>query len=830
MTTLTKPTRPRYVHETPIFEALDERLCMAVVVWDGGPTGNGVNWHDAVNWAGDVLPGAADDAQLGATGASPVIALSTTVGINSVTSTRSLTLSGTLTLAAASSFAAGTTFTESSGTLGGAGDLTINGGASWTGGEMTGTGRTVVGAAATLAINGTTKFLSRTVEVDGTASWTAGSIFFSDGAIQNDGSFTVSAAVTANFNGGTDAFTNNGTFTKSGAVTSFFNAGVAFFNTGTLNVNAGTLELNGGGTSPGNASIAATAILSLSGAHSVSGAVTAAGALRIANGTTTFSATLTGAGALQVTGGTIVLNSAVNFAGMLELSSGSLDGTADAMFQGASSWTGGEMTGTGRTVVGAAATLAINGTTKFLSRTVEVDGTASWTAGSIFFSDGAIQNDGSFTVSAAVTANFNGGTDAFTNNGTFTKSGAVTSFFNAGVAFFNTGTLNVNAGTLELNGGGTSPGNASIAATAILSLSGAHSVSGAVTAAGALRIANGTTTFSATLTGAGALQVTGGTIVLNSAVNFAGMLELSSGSLDGTADAMFQGASSWTGGTMEGSGRTVIAATGTLAMSGTTKFLSRTLEIDGAATWTVGNIFFSDGAIQNDGPFAVSAAVTGAFSGGTNSFINNGTFTKSGATITSLTSIPFSNFGTLNLVQGTLGTGNFVNDSALVLGAETLLTINGTFTQTAAGSITTEFAGPTPAQYGRIVAAGVATIDGTLAATLVGGYSPVLFDRFDVVTGSSLVGQFASVKLPAESAATRKWITVYHDDRVELVYTSIADWNNDGLVNSTDVGEFINDWFEDQVFGTLITDFDGNGISNSTDVGEFINLWFADMS
>ncbi len=54
-----------------------------------------------------------------------------------------------------------------------------------------------------------------------------------------------------------------------------------------------------------------------------------------------------------------------------------------------------------------------------------------------------------------------------------------------------------------------------------------------------------------------------------------------------------------------------------------------------------------------------------------------------------------------------------------------------------------------------------------------------------------------------------------------------VDWDHNGVVNSADVGEFINTWFEDQANGTLFADFDGNGISNSTDVGEFINAWFA---
>jgi len=53
-----------------------------------------------------------------------------------------------------------------------------------------------------------------------------------------------------------------------------------------------------------------------------------------------------------------------------------------------------------------------------------------------------------------------------------------------------------------------------------------------------------------------------------------------------------------------------------------------------------------------------------------------------------------------------------------------------------------------------------------------------------------------------------------------------ADWDGNGVVNSTDVSAFINDWFADQVNGTLFTDFDDNGVVNSTDVSMFINAWF----
>jgi hypothetical protein len=57
-----------------------------------------------------------------------------------------------------------------------------------------------------------------------------------------------------------------------------------------------------------------------------------------------------------------------------------------------------------------------------------------------------------------------------------------------------------------------------------------------------------------------------------------------------------------------------------------------------------------------------------------------------------------------------------------------------------------------------------------------------------------------------------------------------ADWDYNGVVNSTDVSMFINDWFEDINDGTNVTDFDHNGVVNSTDVSNFINSWFEDIA
>jgi len=57
-----------------------------------------------------------------------------------------------------------------------------------------------------------------------------------------------------------------------------------------------------------------------------------------------------------------------------------------------------------------------------------------------------------------------------------------------------------------------------------------------------------------------------------------------------------------------------------------------------------------------------------------------------------------------------------------------------------------------------------------------------------------------------------------------------ADWDESGVVNSTDVSAFINDWFIDQRTPRQITDINGDGESNSTDVSDFINRWFEDLA
>jgi hypothetical protein len=75
-------------------QTLESRRLFATVNWDGGPTGNGTDFLTAANWAGDVLPQAADTAVIGATGTNPTITISGTPAVQTITSSRNLQMTG----------------------------------------------------------------------------------------------------------------------------------------------------------------------------------------------------------------------------------------------------------------------------------------------------------------------------------------------------------------------------------------------------------------------------------------------------------------------------------------------------------------------------------------------------------------------------------------------------------------------------------------------------------------------------------------------------------------------------------------------------------------
>jgi outer membrane autotransporter protein len=78
------------------------------------------------------------------------------------------------------------------------------------------------------------------------------------------------------------------------------------------------------------------------------------------------------------------------------------------------------------------------------------------------------------------------------------------------------------------------------------------------------------------------------------------------------------------------------------------------------------------------------------------------------------------------------------------------LTINGNYTQTAAGVLQMELGGLTPGSgFDRLVVNGHATLAGTLNVTLVNGFTPSVGDTFSLLSYTSRSGSFSTINLPA---------------------------------------------------------------------------------
>src|SRR5213075_404451 len=103
-------------------------------------------------------------------------------------------------------------------------DVIFSGGLVWSGGTMKGSGRTIISPSGTLNISGTTPTLSRTLDNNGTTTWTSSftsTFTMAGGTFNNNGTFQASInaimpGLTVQGNTAANVFNNVGTFTKSG--------------------------------------------------------------------------------------------------------------------------------------------------------------------------------------------------------------------------------------------------------------------------------------------------------------------------------------------------------------------------------------------------------------------------------------------------------------------------------------------------------------------------------------------------------------------------------------------------------------------------------------
>ena len=383
------------------------------------------------------------------------------------------------------------TVTQTSGALDGAQTVTVGNLMNWTSGTMSGTGRTVIPAGATLNLGGPNgmTLTTRTLENGGTANWTgAGSFLVNGGVITNRAGalFTAQTAVSMNYDGGVPRFDNAGTFRTTAAGTTSISASLNNFNL--VDMRAGILALSGGGTNAGTISVPAGTTLNFNGGVFAAGPasiISGAGSLQFNGGSATLAGTVNVTGPHFFTNGNINLTgnytctNAVVIAGAIAsfsgtgtvapvtitLTSGNLDGAQTVTVGSLMNWTGGGMTGTGRTLIPPGATLnliaGINGL-GITTRTLENGGTAIWTGtGGLVVNNGVITNrpGALFNAQNSTTFYYGGGAPRFDNAGTFRKSVSTgTTSFNW--PFTNYGLVDIESGFLVMNGGYASASNA----------------------------------------------------------------------------------------------------------------------------------------------------------------------------------------------------------------------------------------------------------------------------------------------------------------------------------------------------------------------------------
>jgi hypothetical protein len=756
---------------------------------------------------------------------------------------------------------AASTYQMSGGTVSGPGTLNVAGLTTWAGGTMAGPGTTNANGGIAISGNGAHDLIGgRVLNIAGTATWSGntfadgGRVGFGGGAqLNNSGLWLDQNAFNgsiANLGGG-GTFNNSGTYTKSGNTTTTVSSSVVFNNTssgagtGIVNVNAGTLVLGGGGTSNGTFNLAAGTTLDFSfGTYTFNNVSTgaSAGRLLVSGATLNVNGAFAHAGATEMTSG--ALNVGTSYAASTyQMSGGTVSGPGTLNVAGLTTWAGGTMAGPGTTNANGGIAISGNGAHDLIGgRVLNIAGTATWSGntsadgGRVGFRDGAqLNNSGLWLDQNAFNgsiANLGGG-GTFNNSGTYTKSGNTTTTVSSSVVFNNTssgagtGIVNVNAGTLVLGGGGTSNGTFNLAAGTTLDFSfGTYTFNNVSTgaSAGRLLVSGATLNVNGAFAHAGATEMTSG--ALNVGTSYAASTyQMSGGTVSGPGTLNVAGLTTWAGGTMAGPGTT--NANGGIAISGNGAHdLSggRVLNIAGTATWS-GNTFAEGGRVglgggaqlNNSGLWLDQNAFNGSIAnltGGTSTFNNSGTYTKSGAsTTTSSFGIVFNNTGTTNVNAGTLSlTSGMQGNGAVNIGAAGALALGAAST---VGALNHGGAGATSLSIGT----SNFTVSGDYANASFGVGNA--FNRYANVsrtTGAILAGGDANQAVTAgPGTVVAGGATATPTLTIGNVHVGATTYTYD-IANTGTTGPSLRGAIQTNVGGANITDarLSGNGVTSSS--------------
>ena len=117
------------------------------------------------------------------------------------------------------------------------------------------------------------------------------------------------------------------------------------------------------------------------------------------------------------------------------------------------------------------------------------------------------------------------------------------------------------------------------------------------------------------------------------------------------------------------------------------------------------------------------------------------------------------------IIAGNLSNGGLVSPGS----SPGTITVQGNYSQAATGRLLMELASAT--DYDRLVVGGTASLAGSLTVSLLDGFMPVGSATFDLLTASSVTGQFTSTSVPADFGAALSNRLEYTATGVRLVMT-----------------------------------------------------------
>lgn len=165
----------------------------------------------------------------------------------------------------------------------------------------------------------------------------------------------------------------------------------------------------------------------------------------------------------------------------------------------------------------------------------------------------------------------------------------------------------------------------------------------------------------------------------------------------------------------------------------------------------------------------------------------------------------------------------FTNEGELLVGAGCVFTVNGTFTQSAAGSLDVELAEANLVQGNPSVHVnGSAALAGTLYVRFGDEQNFSVGQRFHLLTSAALAGNFDDIFTPTGMALRIEGGDVF----VEVVSLCPGDLNGDLFVNSPDLIQMLSQWGQcGSPAGYCTGDLNGDELVNVIDLMALISGW-----